>query len=266
MYFTKQLIIIASEKGGVGKTTLSLAVYDRLTLEGANPTVIQVDRQRRLSAAIDSDVLTIASDPQAQRQDPALEIRRFSPIMTRIESAAKQAPILIDVGAGEAGRFAAWAGLVDLQEDLDEWDLKCCVLIPFLAEAESIRQAAWTADRLHAALPKASIAFIENCRDGEVALLHPGSDAAVAFTENLLPWLSRCAFSLTMPGIPAGSWRHFEAASCRFVDVVAMPTSEVMSRTGLARAEAKIARGDISQWLLQIFDELNQLLGTRSGD
>lgn len=257
------LFIVASEKGGVGKTTLSLALFDKLTLDGLAPAVIQIDRQRRLSDAVGGDVLTIASDPQAQRLDPALEVRRFSPVLERIEDVAGRAPILIDVGAGEAGRFFAWTGLVDLAEEVDEWGLKCIAMIPFLAEAEAIRQAAWTASRVRAVLPTARIVFVENHRDGLVSQLHPTSDAAVGFNEHLLPYLSS-ALLISMPSIPAGSWRYFEAANCRFVDVVSMATDQIMQLTGLPRADSKIARGDVSQWLLQVFDQLDRVL--KDGD
>jgi len=256
-----RLIIVANEKGGVGKTTLSLAIIDKMALDGIAPSVIQVDRQQRLSAALDGAVLTIESDPKAQRQEPTLEIRRFSPILAHVELMANQSSVLIDIGAGEASRFAEWASLVDLEEDIAEWGLRCDVLIPYLSESESIRQASWTADRLRTALPDARISFIENQRDGQIAHLHPGSDAATSFAEKLLPWLSDGAISLTVPGIPAGAWRHFESANCRFSDVVVMSTNDAMLRTGLSRAESKIARGDVSQWLLQVFDELDRLFG-----
>lgn len=261
MQSQNRLIIVANEKGGVGKTTLSLAIFDRLALDGTAPFIIQVDRQQRLKAALGGAVLTIESDPKAQRQDPALEIRRFSPILERVELLSKQSSILIDIGAGEAGRFAAWASLVDLQEDIAEWGIPCDILIPYLSEAESIRQASWTADRLRTALPDARICFVENQRDGQISHLHPSSDSATVFAEKLLPWLSDATTSLTIPGIPAGSWRHFESANCRFSDVVVMSTSDAMLCTGLSRAESKIARGDVSQWLLQVFDELNLLFG-----
>lgn len=252
----KLLFIVASEKGGVGKTCLSLALYDKLTLDGHSPAVIQIDRQRRLSDAIGGAVLTIASDPQAQRIDPASELSRFSPVLDKIENVAGHAPIIIDVGAGEAGRFCNWAGLVDLEEEIDGWGLTCISLIPFLSEGESIRQAAWTAGRLRAVLPSSNIIFFENQRDGLLSKLLPTSDAAVSFVEYLQPCLASSKL-LTMQMIPAGSWRYFESANCRFIDVVGMPTEQVMQVTGLSKAEAKISRGDVSQWLINLFDQLD---------
>lgn len=254
---SSNIIIVANEKGGVGKSLTALALIDRLSLDGHNPAVIQIDRQRRLANALGGDILTIESDAKASRLDPALEIRRFSPLLEKIEISASNNPIIVDVGAGEVARFAAWAALVDLEEELNDWQLKCHLVIPFLAEAEAIRQAAWTAERLRAAIPRAVLYFAENRRDGSVAQLHPSSAAAGAITEHLESWYSE-AQRLAIPAIPSGSWRCFEAANCRLIDIVDMSTVDAMRLTGLPRAEAKIVRGDVTQWLVTVFDEFDR--------
>jgi len=155
-----------------------------------------------------------------------------------------------------------WASLVDLEEDAIEWGFDPLVFLPFLAESEAIDQASWTAERLKAALPAARICIVENQRDGRIADLHPESSAARAYSQHLRN-LGGGVSHLTMPAIPGRSWRHFEVAGCRFADVVDLPTPEIMQLTGLPRAEAKIARGDIAQWLISIFAELDLVL---SGD
>ena len=74
-------IVVANEKGGVGKSTLALAITDKLAIAGYSPVVIQIDRQKRLSAALGQDVITISSDPKAARSDPCNELPRFSPLL-----------------------------------------------------------------------------------------------------------------------------------------------------------------------------------------
>lgn len=65
-----------------------------------------------------------------------------------------------------------------------------------------------------------------------------------------------------MGAIPGGSWRYFEAAGSRFIDVVDLETPAAMQLSGLPRAEAKIARGDVAQWLVALFAELDRAFKT----
>ena len=53
----RSAIVVANEKGGVGKSTLALAITDKLTIAGHSPVVIQIDRQKRLSAALGADII-----------------------------------------------------------------------------------------------------------------------------------------------------------------------------------------------------------------
>lgn len=262
--FSSRVFIIANEKGGVGKSTTALALIDWLTLNSQPPTIIQVDRQKRLENSIGKDVLTIDSDPKAARLAPELETRRFSPMLEKIEVSARRAPVIIDIGAGEVERFTTWAALVDLEEEFMEWQLSCHLIVPFLAESEAIRQAAWSLDRLRSAIPQSTVYLVENQRDGKISTLHPNSSATQAFEEFLTSWKNQST-NLTFPAIPGNSWRWFETTDCRFIDVVEMSTTETINRTGLPRAEAKITRGDVSQWLVNIFDEFDRAFGVDKG-
>lgn len=262
--FSSRIFIIANEKGGVGKSTTALALIDWLTLNSQPPTIIQVDRQKRLENSIGKDVLTIDSDPKAARLAPELEMRRFSPMLEKIEVSAGRAPVIIDIGAGEVERFTTWAALIDIEEELTEWQLNCHLIVPFLAESEAIRQAAWTIDRLSTVFQQSRLFLVENQRDGKISTLHPNSSAAHAFEEFQTSWQSK-SIHLTLPAIPGNSWRWFETTNCRFLDVVDMSTADTINQTGLSRADAKIVRGDVSQWLVKVFDEFDQSFGTTKG-
>lgn len=255
----RRAIVVANEKGGVGKSTLALAITDKLAIAGHSPVVIQIDRQQRLSAALGQGVITIASDPKAARADPGKELARFSPVLDAVEQAAASASIVIDIGAGEVGRFAEWAALVDLDEELGDFGFHLIVFVPFTAEAEAMRQAHWTIERLTTAIPRAEIILAENQRDGRIADLHPASTAWQEWTDKLKLAAERNAL-IIMGAIPGGSWRYFEAAGSRFIDVVDLETPAAMQLSGLPRAEAKIARGDVAQWLVALFGELDRAL------
>ena len=55
-----QLVIVANEKGGQGKSLIALAVADHAYLHGARLGIAQVDAQYRLAHALGRNVLTIA--------------------------------------------------------------------------------------------------------------------------------------------------------------------------------------------------------------
>lgn len=254
------LIIVANEKGGQGKSLAALAVADHAHLHEAPLGVAQVDAQHRLAHALGRNVLTIAPVAKDARRDPAAEARSFTPLYTMIEKAAgRGASVLIDTGANQSTRLAHWSGLVDLAEDLAHWKIATTVIVPYVAEAEGMRQAAQTATLLLDRIPQARLVLVENERDGLFTHLHPASDAASVHRTMIAP-LKAKSTTLRMPAIEAGSWRPFEAARCRLVQVAQMPVEKVMTVTGLPRPEAKIVRGDVAGWTATVFEELDRVL------
>lgn len=262
----RKLLIIASNKGGQGKSLLGQLAADHAFLHAAPLGVAQIDNQNRLARSLGRKVLTIDSLPGSARRDPGAEARAFTPLYAMIEKAAqKEANVLIDVGANQAGRFIAWAGLVDLPEDLMTWGFETIVMTPYVAEAEGIRQGGRTAEAMLECLPDARLVLIENERDGLVADLHPASDGAAAYREAIEPLKGR-ATVLRMPAVEGNSWRLFEAAHCRPVQVAGMPVEKVMALTGLPRPEAKIARGDVAAFAGIVFAELDRILLWSNGE
>lgn len=254
------VIIIANEKGGQGKSLTGLAIADYAHLCQIPLGVAQIDNQARLSKAIGRKVLTIDAVPGNARRDPAAEARTFTPLYGFLQKAAKaNASIIVDVGANQAQRLAHWSGLVELEEDLAAWGFVTVIAIPFMAEAEGIRQASKTAALLDKAFPNAHLVLIENERDGSFGALHPASDTASAYRDVIEP-LKSSASVLTMPAVEAGSWRLFEAGNSRLIHVAGMPIGKVMALTGLPHPEAKIARGDVAAWAGTFFSELDRVL------
>jgi hypothetical protein len=255
-----QLVIVANDKGGQGKTLASLLVTDHAYLHDAPLAISQVDTQQRLARAVGRNVLTIAAVPREVRRDPSADARAFTPFYSMLERVgARGANVLLDIGANQVGRFANWSSLVDLDEDLDEWGFETTIMVPFVAEGEGIRKAAETVKLLLPCFPRAKLVMIHNERDGEFANLHPSSDAASVYREQIKPLLDRSTL-VRMPAILAGSWRAFEAADCRLMDVPMMPVRKVMALTGEPRDLSKISQRDVAGWTGMVFGELDRVL------
>ena len=261
------LTIVGNDKGGQGKTVCTLAVADHAYLHDVAITVAQVDTQLRLTKALGRAVLTIEPTNRQARRDPAAEARSFTPLYALLEKAcARGENVLLDAGANQGARLANWMGLVELDDDLRDWQMDVTLMLPFVAEAEGMRMAGQTASMLMERLPGANLVLVENQRDGALADLHPASDAAEVYRTSIAPLLSKATL-LKVEGIAAGSWRPFEAAGCRLVQVAQMPVEQVIKLTGLPRPEAKIARGDVAAWTSGFFGELDRVLPWgRSGD
>jgi hypothetical protein len=255
-----QLIIVANDKGGQGKTLLALGIADHAYLHDAPLAIAQVDTQRRLARAVGRNVLTIAAVPRETRRDPSADARSFTPLYSMLERVgARNSNFLLDIGANQVERFVNWAGLADLDEDLEEWGYSTTLIVPLVAESEGIRHAGLTAGLLLERFPRANLVLVQNQRDGAFRDLHPSSDAAATYRACIEPLMGRAAL-LRMPVIEAGAWRAFEAANCRLMQVPTMELKRIMALTGLPRPESKISRGDVAAWTASMFAEFDRVL------
>ncbi len=252
------VVVIVQDKGGEGKSLATLALADRARISEIPTVVVQVDDQGRLPRLLGPDVVTITIDARATRRDPSVEPRAFTPLYEAIESnAGCGGLVIVEFGANMAGRGAVWAGMVDLAEDLHTMGVTPVIVTPYGATAESMRLGARAAGLWLEKVPDAALVLIENGRDGQIADLHPASDAAAAYRDVIVPLQARAA-TLQMPLIEGRSWNVFEAAGIRPVDVVTMPVADLMAVTGLPKPEAKIARGDVAAWAAVVFDEFDR--------
>lgn len=254
------VVVVASIKGGVGKTLLASVVADCATLAGQTLTVFQVDDQRRLEALLGARVQTIAPDLDAVMRSPKALTAPFAPLYTACLAAAAGGPaILLDVGANRVENTTLWMQKVELAEDLREWELPVLILVPALVEAEALRQAAATIQAFEIALPAATIAFVENQRDGSVADLKPRSEAAQVLRNELMPLLG-ARHHLVMPCIEADAWAPFEAHNLRLIKAMTMAPAVAAELLGEEVADAKIMRSAITAFLQHMRAELSQVL------
>lgn len=178
-------IIIASEKGGVRKSTLTLFLATIAALLGAKIKIFEVDDQTRL-LAIFGDQVRIVPMPSAEQllENDQADFESLSPVREAMENGADVDLTFVDLGANLDGRFCEALASLDFAAALVE--RPTVVLIPYLGDPESVLAAARTAKRFAIALPEARLVFVR-CADGGPSDAAFTGDAARAFANDLLP-------------------------------------------------------------------------------
>lgn len=260
--FENTVNVYGNGKGGVGKTSACQTGVEYAIQRGLVPAIAQVDEQGRLAALNKSGVLTISIDPKASRENPNLELQRFGPLSDLIVDTPKGQPVFIDLGANEDQRFGYWSRQAEVAEDIEESGRQVVLYVVYTSEQEAIEKAGATARDLKRSLPISKLCLVENQRFGRIGDLVPGSAAYDAYQRHIQPLLLMDgSLAIRMPRIRGNSYARFEQARIPFSRVAQMSTAEVMDITGLGRADARIVRGDVSEWLEQMFLQLDQLFG-----
>lgn len=255
------IAMVANYVGGQGKTLLTTAIVDLHWLHDRPMVVVQIDDQERLARTIGQDVVTVDTQTiRASRSNPAAGVQAFRPLMSALDQAVTDdAAAGIDVGATQITGVAAFASLSDLDGELREMGFEGYAFVPAVAAPEAIAQARRTIGMLAQSLPILRPVLVENRRDGNFNSLAAGSEAYRALLRLRAAYPSLP--EIVMPAIEAGSWRHFEPHFCRPIVVASMDIAEVMRLTGLPKAEAKIAKGDVAAWVAEMERALAPLLG-----
>lgn len=257
-----QLVVTASGKGGVGKTTLATVIADLWAIAGRPYRPFQVDDQRRLGAMLGARVGTIVPDFEAAMRSPRALTGPFAPFYDACaEQAAAGGDVLLDVGANRVELSAMWASEAELQDDLDAWGMEPVVLVPAVAEAEALRQAAETIRTFAQALPRATIVFVENRRDGGLADLKPRSETARVWRDELEPIVGSTGLRrLVMPLIEADAWSAYENHALRFVKAMSLDPREAAALLGESVSEAKIMRSAVTAFVRAMRSELSAIV------
>lgn len=231
---------VMNSKGGVGKTTLSVAMTDIMSLANRVPHLIEVDSRKRLSSFMGTgNVLSFdGAPPLAEiRKNPNAILGHYDPIIAELEKGDS----LLDLGANEDIPFLEYCKLSRIDEDLEDMNVEVFVLVPTVAETESIEGALTSIGAVQAIVPSAKVVLVLNERDS--------GDFDKYFESDKLEELERAnVMVMVMPKIMSEGWEDFQRAKKRFVDIIAMQHQELMERFGYTRQLAKRARGDIAFW------------------
>lgn len=241
-------VMILNSKGGVGKTTLAVAVTDLLQLSGRAPQLVEIDTRKRLSSFVGSEnVKSFEGAPPISeiRQNPNLVLKHYDPIVAEME----KGDTLIDLGANEDPAFLEYCKLSRLDEDLVDMNIRVIALVPTVAETESVRGALQGLATLREVLPSAKRVLVLNERDqGSFDKLFSSADLKKLADEGVV--------LVRMPRIVSEGWDDFQRLKLRFVDVIAMDPAQIQERTGYTRPMAKRARGDMAAW----FDDVRRAM------
>ena len=255
-----KLIVIGSDKGGVGKSFVSTIVTDLLEIRGETADIAQIDDQGWLPGLYPGRVTTVLpASMEDLRRDPASIVTAFDPLYVAIEHMiAQRSTLVVDVGGPQQTVLEEYTALVDLDADLAEANVATTWLVPTTAEQESMRGAIRTAQAVGRILPSARRAIVLNRRDGGFRF-YPGSPADQIWKEGMEP-LCETLGHVDVQAIAAGSWQPFEAAGKRLIEVVGADIDEIRAWTGRSRPAAKVLRGDVAAFLSAVDTSFSRFL------
>ncbi|MFZ5682768.1 MAG: hypothetical protein ACOY91_23805 [Pseudomonadota bacterium] len=257
---------IVSDKGGIGKSLLAKVMAEWARLHKVPCGVVEVDTTGQSLKGLTDDVVSIAIDERTARRHPATVWRALTPLYQTIERIGHEGGMtIVEFGANEAARGALWAGMTDLQEELELLGTATLIVTPYTCQAEAMRRGVRSANAFMEVLPQARLMLVENERDGRICDLHRSSEAA-AVSRSLVGPLAAKAVTVKMPAIEEDSWAPFEAANVRLLDAVMMPVREIMAFTGLPLPEAKIIKGNVASWCGDMFKTFDRLIDTGTNE
>lgn len=244
----KQSFWVMNSKGGVGKTTLSVALIDLLELAGREPSLIEIDSRKRLTSFLGKErVLSFEGAPPISeiRKDPNKVLGHYDPITEKIEGG----DTLLDLGANEDAQFLEYCRLSRLDEDFVESGIDITVFIPTVAENESVKGAIESMESLTTSMPSSKKILVLNERDGD--------DFDKYLTPSQWKFIKSTSTVIRLPKIVSEGWEDFQRSKCRYTDIIAMDIETIQARFGFPRPKAKRARGDMAAW----FESLRRQMG-----
>ncbi|MGQ9368522.1 hypothetical protein [Azospirillum sp. ST 5-10] len=248
-------IIVANDKGGVGKSTLAQMCVIHVGKAFGEVRAVEYDRQPKLGRFFDKgfvQTFSIAPDWQAQLAQPKRLAEFWDPMVKWL---TVKRPLVADFGAQVWDYFASWADDSSLGELVDTAPV--VVLVPFTADIEAIaaaRRVVETAPRL---MPAARVVLLPCDKDGELALLgrHPALvDLRAQAAQRNVP-------TVALPALVAEGYPVLAAFALRFDAICAATPKELLARTGLPPATGVRTIKAVRAWVAEMDALLAGIVG-----
>ena len=249
-------LIIANDKGGVGKSTLAQMCVLHVAKTFREVRAVEYDRQPKLGRFFDKGVVqtfSIAPDWETQIANPTRLAEYWDPM---IKWMSVKRPLVADFGAQVWEYFAGWAQDSSLADLVDT--SRIVVLVPVTADLEAISAARRIVAVAPDLMPKARVVLLACDKDGEVALLqrHP------AYAELRTLAEQRGVPFLRMPVLKAEGYPVLAAFAMRFDAIVRATPKEVLAKTGMPPATAVRTIKAVRKWVAEMDSLLEGILGT----
>ena len=119
-----EVVVIGSDRGGVGKTMVAELVVTRMEAHGVRPVVIEVEAEPRLTHVLGADTVRClriaAHGPEELEKDPGLLYETWEELGDTI--VASKRPVVVDLGANLTKALAAYLADVGGEGPFGEGD------------------------------------------------------------------------------------------------------------------------------------------------
>jgi hypothetical protein len=206
------MTIVGTEKGGAGKSLVSLFLGGLAAEHGRHVQYVCLDSQRRIERCYPDQSVGTTRLAKASElaEDAFAQARHYSIWRTALENLADDTLLVVDVGAPQFRAAIEYAVQSHMADRLQQKGIAVTFVVPLLAETESRKAALRALQAAQLAFPGCKLALVRNERDGLFGgPLEPEAAAAEERIAREFPDIAQ----LRLPRVQRQAWQPIENAS-----------------------------------------------------
>lgn len=253
----KQRIVVATEKGGVRKSTSAAALAAHLLSTGTRIAVVQIDDQAQLARAF-GDIVTTVRMPSADslRHNDMADAEALEPALRMLLEF--DGNVIFDVGANYDGRLCDALAMMDIDQDCTEQGIALTAIVPMTPDPDAVILGARTIKRVQIALPSARI--VPMLCLGQTDHRALGDAAAQRIFDTVVEPLAK-ACSIRHPRLLPRAAAAVTRSSRPAWDLVDLSYSEIAAEVSETEIAARMIRGDLALWRYELATQFDRLFG-----